>query len=601
MLHVPADLARHAIELRGQPQSAHWSLSDIRDVLRWRRKLIVGAAAAVLVPALIYVATAPQMFTAMAVLMMDTKRAPAYGSAATPDSSVDMVVVESQNETLKSDKIALAVVDKLALWEDPEFVPNRPSVMGYIMGLFRGGGPKGPKPADVKRQIAVGNLKKGLEVERAGRSYISVISFTSTDPAKSARIANAISEAYIADQLSARLQIAQRTSDWVEGRVSELNERSREATKALADFKATNGLSGTSAVSAVGNGARSVTELRLRELEAAARSANTTYETFLNRYTQSVQIQQQAFPMTEARVLAEAMPPLSKSKPKTALILALAVIAGGTLGLVGAFAREYGDRLVRSPRQLERALRVRVLGAIPRTGRRALLSRGAPLPLIDANTPSAWSGKGRPLALAGESLRGIKVALERAASDQGRVIGITSPYDGAGKSVLAYNLALLVAQGGGRTVLIDADLRRATLTRSLAARGQPDLCALVAGRTEAAECLVEHRPMLHVLAGATGPVPTHPADILGSAAMAATVDRLRKTHDYVIVDLPPLLDCVDVRASAPMIGQFIVVTEWGKTRIEDLDRALASSDAVVERLLGVVINKVAPAEFELRH
>ncbi|MCC7251274.1 polysaccharide biosynthesis tyrosine autokinase [Hyphomicrobium sp.] len=601
MLHVPTDLARHAIEIRGQPLQTRWSLSDLIDVIRWRRKLIVWAVAAVVAPALVYVAVTPPAFTASAVLMTDTKRSPAYGSAGTPDSSVDMVVVESQNETLKSDRIALAVIDKLQLWADPEFVPDRPSLWTSIQRLFMGAAARRPKPTDVKRQIAVGNFKKGLQVERAGRSYVSVISFTSTDPAKSAGIANAIGEAYIVDQLSARLQIAQRSSDWVESRVSELNQRARETAKALADFKAASGVSSASVAGTNANMAQSMSALRLRELESAAQSARTTYETFLNRYTQSIQIQQQAFPVTEARVLAEAMPPLSKSTPKTALILVLAVVAGGTLGLIGAFAREYGERLVRSPRQLERELRVRVLGTLPKI-KRPIFSRGGPLPVMEAHkSPALSSSKPRPLALAGESLRGIKVALERNASEQGRVIGITSPRAGTGKTTVAYNLALLSAQAGSRTLLIDADLRRSVLTRSLTQKGQLGFGALIAGHADISECIVEHRPFLHFLGETAAPGGAHPSEILGSAAMAATVDRLRKAYDYIFIDLPPLLDCVDVRASAPSIALFIVVTEWGRTPVEDLDRALASCDAVVERLLGVVVNKVAAAEFGRRH
>jgi capsular exopolysaccharide synthesis family protein len=604
MLHVPTDLARHAIEIRGQASPIHWSLSDIRDVLRWRRSLILGVMAAVVVAAVVYVIVTPPVFTATAVLMTDTKRSPAYGSGGTPDTSVDMVVVESQNETLKSDKIALTVIDKLRLWEDPEFVPTGPTLLSYIMGLFS---PAGEKPrtktTDIKRQIAVGNVKKALEVERAGRSYVSEISFTSTDPEKSATIANAIAEAYIIDQLSAKLQVAQRTSDWIENRVSELKKRSSEAAKALADFKSTNGIANT-AGDPPGGLSQSLVAQRLRELETAAQSARTTYETFLNRYTQSVQIQQQAFPVTEARVLAEAMPPLSKSKPKTSLILLLAVVAGGTLGVIAAFAREYEQRLVRAPRQLERELRVRVLGAIPTVKRRRLLSRRGPLHLIEAHKSSVPFGgsKAPPLSLAGESLRGIKVALERIGSDKGSVIGVTSPRAGAGKTTLAYNIASLSAQCGNRTLLIDGDLRRLALTRSLTPKRKLGLASLMAGNADMAECITEHRPYFYFLGEAAGSEATaHPSEVLSSDAMIAMIDGLKKTFDTIIIDLPPVLDCVDVRASAHAIGVFILVTEWGKTSVEDLDRALASSDIIVERLLGVAINKVAAAEFGRRH
>jgi polysaccharide biosynthesis transport protein len=595
MLHVPTDLARHAIDIRGQAPQVHWSLAEIRDVIRWRRRLIFGAVIAVLVPALIYVATASPRYTATTDLMTDTKRSPAYGTAGTPDTSVDMVVVESQVETLKSDKIALAVIDKLRLWNDPEFIAKR-TPLSYVVGLFNVPGAKKEKTEGVKRQIALGAFKQALQVERQGRSYVAEISFTSTDPNKAATIANAIAEAYIVDQLGAKLQIAKRSSDWVESRIRELRDRMSDAAKALADFKSINGTS--AAPGTVSNGvSQAVLGQRLRELESAAQSARTTYETFLNRYTQSVEIQQQAFPVTEARVLADASPPLSKSAPKTGLILLLAMVAGGTLGLVAAFAREYVDRLVRSPRQIERELRARVLGTIPRVQRRPILWRGEPLRLIDEHKPTASFSLARPFSLAGESLRGIKVALDRnsGVGERGRVIGITSPRAGVGKTTLAYNLALLSARSGSRTLLIDGDLRRSTLTRSLTPQHRPGLVSLMTGH-DTSDCIVEHKPNLHFLGETPSPKTEHPSELLGSTAMISTVEALQQTYNTIIIDLPSLLDCVDVRASSPAIGVFILVTEWGRSSIEDLDRALASCDIVVERLLGVVINKVATAE-----
>ena len=561
----------------------------------WRRRLIFWAIVAVLVPAVIYVATAPPMYTATTELMTDTKRSPAYGTAGTPDTSVDMVVVESQIETLKSDKIALAVIDKLRLWEDPEFISNR-SPLSYIMGLFRRHGAKKEMTKDVKRQIAAGAFSRKLQVERQGRSYVAEISFTSTDPKKAATIANAIAEAYIVDQLGAKLQIAQRSSDWVDSRVHELHDRMSDAAKALAEFKSINGISANSDDAPNGI-SQAVLGQRLRELESAAQSTRTTYETFLNRYTQSVEIQQQAFPVTEARVLADASPPLSKSAPKTGLILLLAAVAGGTLGLIGAFAREYVDRLVRSPRQIARELRVRVIGTIPKVRRRSILPRSGPLRLIEDHKPIISFRANRPLSLAGESLRGIKVALDRngGAGDRCRVIGITSPRAGVGKTTLAYNLALLSARCGDRTLLIDGDLRSSTLTRSLTPQLRPGLLSLMIGQ-DTSECIVEHQPSLHFLGETASPKDQHPSEILGSAAMISTVEALKQSYNTIVIDLPSLLDCVDVRASAPAIGVFVIVSEWGRSSMEDLDRALASSDIVIERLLGVVINKVAAAE-----
>jgi succinoglycan biosynthesis transport protein ExoP len=113
---------------------------------------------------------------------------------------------------------------------------------------------------------------------------------------------------------------------------------------------------------------------------------------------------------------------------------------------------------------------------------------------------------------------------------------------------------------------------------------------------DTSECIVEHQPSLHFLGETACPKTQHPSEILGSAAMTSTVATLQQAYNTIIIDLPSLLDCVDVRASAPAISVFVIVSEWGRSSMEDLDRALASSDIVIERLLGVVINKVAAAE-----
>lgn len=602
MLHVPTDLARHAIEVRAQPPQTQWSLSALRDVIRWRRSTIALCLVAALVPAIIYVAVSPSMYTATAVLMTDTKRSPAYGADGAPDTSVDMVVVESQVETLKSDKIALAVIDKLRLWEDPEFVGKGPTLWSYVMGLFNKSSTSPTRTQDIKRQIAVGNFKKGLQVQRAGRSYVSEIDFTSLDPVKAANIANAIAQAYIVDQLSAKLQIAQRSSDWIQNRLAELRQKATDTAKAVSDFESANG--GPSA--ADGKPASGLPAARaagqLRELATAAQSARTAYETFLSRYTQSVQIQQQSFPITEARVLAEAEPPLSKSAPKTTLILLLAAVAGGALGLVVAFLREHMQRLVRTPRQLERELGVRVVGFLPSVKRRlSLLPRGGPLHLIEEHKSTPVFGGARPLSLAGESIRGMKVALDRNGGGHAALVGVSSPLPGSGKTTLAYNLALLAARSGGRTLLIDGDLRRSTLTRSIASRQEHGLPSFLAGKADFPTCIVEHADNLHFLGAIATDEPRHPAEVLGCPAMASALDGLRQTYDYIVIDLPPLLSCVDVRASAPLISSFIIALEWGRTSTDDLDRALASCDIVVERLLGVAINKVAAGEMARRY
>src|SRR4029077_4147046 len=104
-------------------------------------------------------------------------------------------------------------------------------------------------------------------------------------------------------------------------------------------------------------------QVRLRELETAANTYRNIYETFLSRFTQSVQ--QQSFPSTEARLVTVASPPSGQSSPKTSLTLALAAILGFGLGIMSAFAREQMNRQIHTRAQLEGLLGTSCLAVIP--------------------------------------------------------------------------------------------------------------------------------------------------------------------------------------------------------------------------------------------
>jgi succinoglycan biosynthesis transport protein ExoP len=83
----------------------------------------------------------------------------------------------------------------------------------------------------------------------------------------------------------------------------------------------------------------------------------------------------------------------------------------------------------------------------------------------------------------------------------------------------------------------------------------------------------------------------HSDEILASPAFGNLIDQLRQQYDYVIMDLPPIAPVVDVRAVAPVIDSFVMVIEWGSTRINAVRRHLIGETELQDRLLGVVLNK----------
>ena len=83
----------------------------------------------------------------------------------------------------------------------------------------------------------------------------------------------------------------------------------------------------------------------------------------------------------------------------------------------------------------------------------------------------------------------------------------------------------------------------------------------------------------------------HTNEILASSAFKRLIEQLRQSYDYVIVDLPPIAPVVDVRATINVIDSYVYVVEWGRTRINVIQRQLGSSPEIQSRLLGVVLNK----------
>ena len=172
-----------------------------------------------------------------------------------------------------------------------------------------------------------------------------------------------------------------------------------------------------------------------------------------------------------------------------------------------------------------------------------------------------------------------------------RVIVVTSPHQGDGKSTIAANLAASIAAGGQPTTLLDGDLRRPTVAESFGLVEGAGLTDVLVGRVEVEEMLQNHpdHPALQVLAA--GGIPPNPSELLGSQAMRRTLRELAQ-NTVVVIDAPPLLPVTDAAVlTAISDGAFVVVSS-GKTLDSDLGAALGHLEAVHGRALGVIINRV---------
>jgi succinoglycan biosynthesis transport protein ExoP len=316
--------------------------------------------------------------------------------------------------------------------------------------------------------------------------------------------------------------------------------------------------------------------------------------------------QQQSFPITEARVITSASPPGGSSSPQSFKVLATAGILGLILSLAAAAFRESIDRVFRTTRQVEKILKTNCLAILP-----IVKNALAPAPKPGGSRPAVSKGVGSakkfdesvprmfrqvihdPLSSFTEGFRGIKVAVDiSGAIKENKVIGLTSSLPNEGKSTAATNLAELIAHGGAKIILVDGDLRNPTLTRQLTPRADVGLIQVLGGSVELRQAIY-HDDMtgLHFLPAVIESRLAHSSEILASEAFKRLIDGLRKDYDYVIVDLPPLAPVVDVRATTRVIDSYVYVVEWGRTRLNMVQRQLNSAPEIFDRLLGVVLNK----------
>jgi Mrp family chromosome partitioning ATPase/capsular polysaccharide biosynthesis protein len=521
----------------------------------WRILLVIALA---VFAAAVYVMMTPRGYTSTAQIMIESqKQQLLWQTPGLLDLTVDNAQVESQVEILRSERIASQVIDRLNLTEDAEFQASQ-----------------APSKFEQHR-LAVAAFVNALGVRRVGQSYIIEISFSSRDPEKAARIANAIADAYIHDQLEAKADAARQASRWMEERLTQLGRQLNAAANAVHEFRTANGIADRTE-------GRSLLIDKLTELEATAGAYRKLYEALLQRMGENQQ--QESFPVSNARVIATATTPLAPSYPRTKLIIALALLVGTAAGIALTLVRHTLDRSLRTERQVRDELGIDCFGLVPRLRRdRETAPAGSDNPAIDA-----------PLSEYVDALRGIKVSIDGACSSRPNWrLGLLSVDPVEGKTALAIGLADLCAAAGSRTLLVDANLRDPALSRQLAPGARAGLLNALLEPHGKPAILSDPKTNVHLLpAGDAVPI-ANSADLLASPAMRELMSDLGEQFNATFVDLPPLARAPDARVIGSALDGCILVVQWGTTSLEALKNAQTWIETAQIRLLGVVITDVA--------
>jgi len=343
------------------------------------------------------------------------------------------------------------------------------------------------------------------------------------------------------------------------------------------------------------------TLVELRELERESETYKELYKTFLSRYQEA--IQQQSFPITDARVITTATPPLKPSWPKKTLVLALGLVLGAFAGAGAAYLLEIRDQVFRTADQVQTELGLEFLGLLPVLHVSNHRPPGAESKggLLGPVAPTMRYALTAPLSGFAETLRATKVAADIALRNRRpKVIGVVSVLPSEGKTTVSKNLASLMASLGSKTILIDADLRNPGLSRALDPTSTDGLVEILQGKKSITEvALREADSNLTILPAVVHRKMTNSSELLSSQGMRMLLSRIGEVYDYIILDLPPIAPVIDVRAAADMVDAFVFVVEWGKTPRSLVRSTLEVETEIMDKCVGVILNKVDQEKMKL--
>ena len=399
--------------------------------------------------------------------------------------------------------------------------------------------------------VTAAGLLKQLTISGDGQTKMITIAAVDRTPAGSAAIANAMANAY-----SQWSQEGNRRS--ITAAADETKLSLSETARKIAALEATMTIRPSSA-----------TQIELQ----AARDLYGTLLAQLQKLESADKLE-----TGSVRLVTTAVPDPVPVSPQPARNGALGLVAGLVLGFAAALLANALDNTVKSPSEASALYGVPVVGQIPvDTYRKDELPRVAVLT--------------HPSGAAAEAYRGLRNTFEFVDFERSiKVLMVTSAVPGEGKSTVAANLSVVLAQAGWNVVLVVADFRRSGADDLLGLSTSPGLSEILAGRVEISRAVQKHYTGLRVIG--SGEMPPNPSELLGSAAMERMLAKIGESADLVIIDTPPLLAVVDAAVIARWADAALIVARERLTTREAARGAKEQIDVVGGRLIGVVVTGI---------
>jgi capsular exopolysaccharide synthesis family protein len=309
-------------------------------------------------------------------------------------------------------------------------------------------------------------------------------------------------------------------------------------------------------------------------LEREAQSNRGIYEALLQRQNELQIVSNSGG--NNVRLMDRAVVPGSPFTPDVRRNYMLGTLAGLLLAIGLVLAIDYLDDTVKTPEDITRRLKLPFLGLVPAV-------KGNNHPLLSQEVPHEF----------GEAFRALRTSLVFSSGTEGtRVIGLTSAQPLEGKTTTACNMAIALAYGGSRVLLIDADMRRPSVSRTLGIENNIGLSHLLTGQATARQA-IRRTNVQNLWVMTAGLTPPNPSELLASERMKTLISNVQTgPFDWVIIDTPPVLAVTDAVIIAPWVSGVVFVIGSEMTQRRLAERAVETLLTSRPHLLGAVLNRV---------
>jgi succinoglycan biosynthesis transport protein ExoP len=320
------------------------------------------------------------------------------------------------------------------------------------------------------------------------------------------------------------------------------------------------------------------------DLAALQREVETNrelYDTFFSRLRETDEAD--SFQASPAIIVDPAVPAINPSKPRRSLITAIALAAGLMLGIMLAFLRDMLDNTIHTPADIDERLNTNTLGLIPfaKENKNKKDSKLAYLGFIE-DSHSSFS----------ESFRTIRTGMMLSSIDQPyKMINVTSSVPNEGKTTISINLAAVMGQMK-KTILIDADMRRPALAKSLdIPTNSPGLSNVMAGTAELKDCIHFYEKGNFSFMS-SGQIVPNPSEVISSPKFVQLLKALTEKFDQVIIDTPPTQAVSDALIMGSIADAIVYVVKADSTPINVVKTGLSRLNHANGNVIGIALNQV---------